>query len=296
MSRRSPLDPALGQLFSVRDARDAGVTSSRLRAGDLEAPFWGTRRLRSADTAFVHLGALAKRLPPDAVFSHSTAAAVMGIPLPSSGSGTDVHVSVPTGVRAPEGARIVGHQRHLSASETRTVSGLRVTSPARTWCDLATAVELADLVAAGDFLIYHEHPLIKRAELDLAVLSHVDRRGAKARRLAIALLSDRSESARESILRVLLTGAGFPVPSVNHEVFARNGRLIARVDLAWPEQKVALDYEGDHHRTDRRQWQRDIRRIEDLHDEGWRDIRVSANDLNAPERMYKSLRLALSPR
>jgi len=42
--------------------------------------------------------------------------------------------------------------------------------------------------------------------------------------------------------------------------------------------KIALEYEGDHHRTDRRQFRRDIRRFEALADMGWLTIRVTAED------------------
>ena len=56
--------------------------------------------------------------------------------------------------------------------------------------------------------------------------------------------------------------------------------LIARNDLAYPELRIAIEYEGDGHRTDRTQWRRDIRRQRELEDLGWIVIRLTEHDLH----------------
>ena len=73
--------------------------------------------------------------------------------------------------------------------------------------------------------------------------------------------------------------AGMPEPVVQHEVFD-GGRRIARIDLAYPELRIAIEYEGDGHRTDKEQWRRDIQRQRDLEDRGWIVIRLTQRDLH----------------
>ena len=152
---------------------------------------------------------------------------------------------------------------------------------------------MPELVAAGDFLVHWESPMVSIEVLADFVALHQPRRGVSVIRAALPRLSDRSESYRESILRVLILDAGLPQPEVNYEIRGVRGRVVARVDLAWPDEKVAVEYEGDHHRTDRVQWQRDLRRIEVLQDAGWRVVRVSADDLAAPEALFTRLRRLL---
>ena len=80
----------------------------------------------------------------------------------------------------------------------------------------------------------------------------------------------------------MLHDAGMPLPELNYLVHGRDGAFVARVDLAYPSRRLVLEYEGDHHRVERRQWHKDIRRQARLEDLGWRVIRVTASDLTDP--------------
>jgi hypothetical protein len=294
MTKRSPIESlGLGGGFSVREARDRGISRSRLDAHDLIRPFWGTRQLATDATIADRCRALLSRLPDTAAISHSTAAMLWGAPLPARIDRQVVHVTVPIGIRAPEHRGSRGHQRELVDADIARPFGFRLTIPDRTWCDLAEQTTIPELVAAGDFFIHWEHPLSSTNTLETYSASHAMRRGVRVRRAAIPLLSDRAESYRESILRVAILQAGFSPPEVNYEIVDADGRLIARVDLAWPDRLVAVEYEGDHHRTDRVQWQRDLRRVEQLQDAGWRVVRVSADDLYAPAALLARLRRLL---
>jgi hypothetical protein len=197
---------------------------------------------------------------PLAAISHGTAAILWGIPLPLHLESDIVHVTVPIGLRAPQHRGVRGHQRTLVAADVSAPHGFRMTTPVRTWCDLSELTTIPELVAAGDFLIHWQTPLTTATALEEYSIRNPQRRGTRARRAALPLLSDRAESYRESILRALILTAGFPAPEVNHEVRDERGRILARVDLAWPDHRVAHEYEGDHHRTDRAQWQRDLPR------------------------------------
>lgn len=86
------------------------------------------------------------------------------------------------------------------------------------------------------------------------------------------------ESPKETETRLLIVSGGLPEPVVQHEVH-ESGLLIARSDLAYPDLKIAIEYEGDGHRTSRDQWRRDIQRQRELEDLGWIVIRVTQLDL-----------------
>ena len=73
--------------------------------------------------------------------------------------------------------------------------------------------------------------------------------------------------------------AGLPEPVVNFEIFNASGVFVARVDLAWPRFKVCIEYEGDGHRSDARQFRVDITRRERVEDENWRMVRITDDDL-----------------
>ena len=64
---------------------------------------------------------------------------------------------------------------------------------------------------------------------------------------------------------------------MNVAIVDASGRLIAIADLAYPEYRVAAEYDGDHHRTDRVQYARDIDRLDDVVHEGWRVVRFNAS-------------------
>ena len=84
--------------------------------------------------------------------------------------------------------------------------------------------------------------------------------------------------------------AGLPVPLLNHELRDASGAFVARIDLAYPHARVALEYEGDIHRVDRSTWQKDIRRRERVEDLGWRMIRVTADDLRVSGELIRRVR------
>ncbi|HEY5222625.1 MAG TPA: DUF559 domain-containing protein [Microbacteriaceae bacterium] len=88
----------------------------------------------------------------------------------------------------------------------------------------------------------------------------------------------------------MLIEAGFPPFEVNRDIRDAHGRFIGRVDLVNTRYRLILEYEGDHHRTDAKQWAKDMNRVARLQDEGWRVIRVSAADLRSPEDLFARIR------
>jgi very-short-patch-repair endonuclease len=284
--------------FSYREGTDAGLGQGRLRGPDLQRPFWGTRHAGTeALTLTERCRALQTRLPDNAFFCGSTAAALLAVPLPSRLRGDPrLHVAVPAPSRAPHAEGIAGHKLGIHQDELTLHLGLRISAAARTWCDLASLLSVADLVAAGDYLLHRRAPLCSSEQLATAVRDHPGRRGRPSLLRALELVDDRSESPAESVLRVILISAGFLGVVPNHVVRDRSGRFLGRVDLAFPDARVAIEYEGDYHRTERDRWRKDMSRIRRLESAGWRVIRVNADDLRDPTHLLMELGTALAGR
>ena len=298
MSRApSPLPPRLiGATFAVTVADVEGVTRKRLRSSDLDARVHGVRSPAGAtDDLAERCRAFATRLPAAAFFSHSTAARLLGAPTPWRLERLDaVHVTVEAPRRAPHAQGLIGHSRAILPGDIiQLPSGLRVSAPARMWCEMASALDLADLVAVADFLLHRSRRLATAGVLG-ARLAVGDRLG-RPRRLAeaLALTDARSESRPESLVRVCCVLAGLPAPSVNHElVDIVTGRGL-RLDLAWPERKFAIEYQGDGHRTPE-QWRRDMTRRENLRLAGWTILELNADDLRDLDDLIRRIRAGLA--
>ncbi|MCV7214204.1 hypothetical protein H7J51_02765 [Mycobacterium crocinum] len=86
-----------------------------------------------------------------------------------------------------------------------------------------------------------------------------------------------AESPKESWLRLLLIDGGLPAPETQIPVLDR-GVPVAFLDMGYRDLKLAFEYDGDQHRTDRRQYVRDVRRLPMVERLGWEVIRVIAED------------------
>jgi len=221
-------------------------------------------------------------MPVDAAFSHLTAATLWGFPLPAWVPNSAVHISTPVGTRARRGKGIVGHQVELSR-RVADLRGLRLTSAALTWCQLAETLDVPDLLAAAEWAITgnpYERQLPVATASELAMLSTelAGGHGHLRRRSVLALARDGALSRPESLLRLVLIASGIPEPRINENCNDSRGYFIALADLSWPQYRVAVEYEDDHHRG-KTQFRSDIHRFEKLADHGWAAIRVSADDL-----------------
>ena len=88
--------------------------------------------------------------------------------------------------------------------------------------------------------------------------------------------------ARLGFSRLRFGEWGLPDAELNVEVYAADGRWLARPDFTWRQRRVIAEYDGDQHRTDRAQWQRDRHRRAGLEDEGWTYVEMTARSLSDP--------------
>lgn len=87
-----------------------------------------------------------------------------------------------------------------------------------------------------------------------------------------------AESPQETKLRLTIVRAGYPRLETQIPVYNEYGVLIGNVDLGWSKHKIALEYEGQHHRLSRHQFDKDIRRFDEMIEQRWIIIRVTAAD------------------
>lgn len=272
MTRPTPLpDDLRWAPFSTRTAVERGIRPHRLRARDLAAPFRGIRSTSTPTSVEEWCDAYAPRLGAHQLFSHATAAALWGLPLPARHP-LPLHVAALRG-REPRAAGVIGHRLDAARIIPRVVRGMPAVSAADAWCQLAESLSHRDLVAAGDRLLGWPHPLIAEELLDEAIVRHSGGRGAVGRKLARRDIRRGSASRRESLLRLDVIAAGLPEPECNGRIEPVPGTVVYG-DLVFRRWRVLLEYDGDHHRTDTRQFARDVERLNVLAAAGWIVVRV----------------------
>ena len=187
---------------------------------------------------------------------------------------------------------VIVRRERITADDVVNLAGLPVTNPARTALDLGRhlprdlAVAHLDALSAATGLIAADvQPLIAR---------YKGARGIRLCQNPLSLMDGGAQSRRESCLRLLLIDGGLPRPVTQIEVRTAGGSLLAYLDMGWEKPMVAVEYDGDQHRADRRQYVKDIRRWEVIEDAGWRVIRVVKED--RPNVILKRVRTALAAR
>ncbi|MDV3129303.1 hypothetical protein M1247_30665 [Mycobacterium sp. 21AC1] len=164
----------------------------------------------------------------------------------------------------------------FEGDEVEPINGMPVTTPARTALDLACRYPTDKAVASIDALT--NATKFKIADVELLIDRYRGRRGLKNARAVVDLVDGGAESPRETWLRLLAVRAGFPRPKTQIPVHDEFGILVGVFDMGWEDARVAADYDGEQHRTDRRRFNRDIRKAETVTRLGWTDIRVTVED------------------
>ena len=153
------------------------------------------------------------------------------------------------------------------------------------------------LVMVGDHLVRRKRPLSTLAQLRATVEAAHHVTGLAAVRAALADVRAGTDSARETELRLVIVGAGLPEPVIGHTVINSDGHFVGTPDLSYVDEQIAIEYEGEHHRTDPRTYEDDIIRRELFEDAGWVVIRVTKSHLaGQPHWLTQRIARALADR
>lgn len=295
MPRRAALPGELdGRSFGLQVAASLGVSRRRLQRDDVGHPFHGVYTVGVDTTDLVErCRAVAPRLDSREYFSHATAARLWGIPLPRAYDPSDaIHVTALGVDDRTRPAGLKGWRVQHDPPEVRRLGQLPVIAPADVWATLAMRGAVIArrqlfpewLVVAGDYLVTGKRipggrlpALASLAELRTAALRRAGKRGSRVLHEAIAMIRQPVDSPRETLLRLALVAHGLPEPAVQPSILTRRGTR--HPDLGYLDEKVLLEYQGDEHRTSRARWLRDLTRVQEFEDAGYRVILVGADDL-----------------
>jgi very-short-patch-repair endonuclease len=270
----------------------AGITDKQLRHRDVARLSRDTYLPRALATQTgTRLSALLMTAPPGTVVSHRTAAALWGIEIPLQPRGDRrADLTVPPGSRAENRADRRIHRSGLAPEDVAVRSGFPVTTPARTWRDLAGVLLPPALLAVTDQLL-DGHSTREALEGQLA--RQPRGRGSARARAVLPVADPRAESPMESVLRWAVHESGLPAPELQFVVRDPGGRFLGRADLAWPDRKVLVEFDGDVHR-ERDVFVNDVRRQNALIAAGWTVLRfTSADVLGRPHEVIAAIRQAL---
>lgn len=276
--------------FTRTQALAAGITPGALRGPGLAQLFRGV--YLAAGVAFqpeLRVRAALLTHPRDAFASHHSAAKVYGLPVPAT---SVEHVSIFDRSDRRRRDGIVGHV--AAPQEVATVRRIRLSTPTQLFADLATYLDLVDLVVLGDAIVRRR--LATPAQIVAACAARQGRSARKARRAA-GYVRANVDSAMESRLRMLIVLAGLPEPEVNLELRNDSHILMCQLDLSYPGVKLAIEYDGQQHREDTTRWDNDIARGDWLARNGWRLLPVVSRGIyRRPDQTVERVHAALKQR
>jgi very-short-patch-repair endonuclease len=281
------LEPA----YLWRESRDRGARRRELTAAGRRISRGLYLSHAEENTLRVRCRAWTRLLPPDAAFGMETAVLLLGLPVPAVPRVVQVVMRPRPVLPQRRGLRV--HVRQLTEADVVDRDGLRMTSPAQLFLDLAASWPPEELMALGDGLLRAKH----MTRDDVAVrLARADRvRGVVRARDIAPRLTDRSHSGAESVIRYWLQASDLPEPELQVPVHDRFGREVTHADLGYSRWKVALEYEGRQH-ADADQFDRDIDRYSLMAADGWVVLRFARRHLTGPWTVVERTRRTLMHR
>ena len=271
--------------FRADELEKLGITRHELRRwvaeGLVRRPFVGVYCSASIpDTTLTRAQCVVLVVPPHAVLCERSASWLHRVDLYDY---ADLDIIPPLEIISVDGhsrlrrSGVVTGERTLAEEDICVVAGVRVTSPARTACDLARLRGRNAALAALD------------AFMRICGVTHQDlwevagrlagRRGVKQLRELIPLATPKAESTGESWTRMAIHDAGLPTPAPNAWVPVPEYGLV-RLDLAYLRLKVAVEYDGREFHEDEEAEEHDNRRRQALARDGWLVIVVTRDDFS----------------
>lgn len=254
-----------------------------------------TQSLRDrAQDAIMRCAALAWRIGGNALFGMTTALALQQVPLPEvcDLDAEMLHITSSTPDRRRR--RIPGTHPHvwkLIATYPDACVPIKgnvfALHPFHAWAQLSSHVSLEELVILAEAIITAiskssgRYPQLVLSSLREFIDNAPYFLGKTACRTALQLVKANVLSPKESKARLVLLRHGLPDAEVNCHVdraMFDSGKPMS-LDIAWKHFKVAVEYDGDHHRIDKHQWRRDRKKRDRLRQLGWTIIVITADDI-----------------
>ena len=221
-----------------------------------------------------------------------TALEAMGVALPSRLEDWDTcHILVPSDGIRPIRKPVVAH-RCVYPPTVWNCWGLPIPHPVEQWLQLRGAT-IDELVEVGDGFLRRKDPLLTVDEMRVKLAELSGRPGVKKATAAMKLVRPNTDSLYETRTRLLLVRAGLPEPVVNLKVYCPSRGKTFHVDLGYEKEKIAVEYDGAVHVSNRTQMEIDAKRRRILQDEGWMVITVTADQLAAAQDVICSVENAL---
>lgn len=240
-----------------------------------------------AAAALLHTGPKAALTGLTAAWLHGCTAADIGI----------VHVLSGYDRQVPSRRGLIVHAGSMDGLDVVEIDGLRVVALDMAIAEVLCTGHRPTALACADQALALVDPAECR-ELHSAIRYRIDtRRDPRGRRRAQALIdlaTGRPESAAESALLLAIFDEGLPIPAAQVSVNDIRGQERYRLDFAWTEPKVALEYDGYAAHEGRAG--PDAARERDLVARGWLVVRAAAEDLRSPARLMGDLRAAFAAR
>jgi hypothetical protein len=282
------------RVFRGADARQRKlITASQLRSAAwtrLRHDVYADARLERDHELACRAAALT--LPAHAAIAGTSAAVLHGV-LHGAQAQDDVHVVAPPPLRMSPRQGLIVHATALEPNDVLSRSGMLMTTPSRTAWDVASWSDVVSAVAVIDGLL--GCGAVARTDLDRLLETREGQRGWRRAVEAFSLADGRAQSPPESQLRIRLVLAGLPKPVAQHAVPLPSG-VTVHPDLAWPEFKVAVEYDGQWH-ADADQLHRDRRRLNQLVAAGWIVLHVTSQRLRRDfAGLVREVRAALTSR
>jgi predicted transcriptional regulator of viral defense system len=213
-----------------------------------------------------------------AAASHRSAAALWGL---AGGRRSIIEITCPRWRRAKQHGLVVHETKVLEGIDIAEIAGIPVTTPERTLLDVGAVCHESVVEMALDAAEHRN--LVTRASVE-ATLSRLGKRGRNGagtlRRLLAARKPERRspESEMETMLIRCMRRNGWPEPVPQYEI-RHGGVFIARVDAAYPQWRIAVEYQSDEHHSGRRASERDNDRRLRIIAAGWFPVEATLPDV-----------------
>src|SRR4051794_9693502 len=260
--------------FTRKRAFAAGLNDRMLQGSPWHQVFtrvWAHSDL--PDGRELRLDAARQLIPPSGVLCGLTAAWVLGVDVRRLDD-LDVHVGFPKGKRIRKRPGVAVCQETLDPSDIAQRNGVALTSPLRTTFDCLRWLRHPEGLVVADALTHAE--LVDVAELAAYFAGKRRLRNLRIGERLVELIEPSTESPMETRTRCLLIDAGLPRPEPQHVVRDRLGKFVGRLDLAYPDRRLGIEYDGADHWKQRRD---DDRRRAAIRACDWEVLVYSADDI-----------------